>query len=158
MDLFSCHGNSIKQSNVREANFRHELEREAISNVANSIRDHSSRVLYDDERALKRVMLSDISPANRKRTTGTNRNIATPDDIADGLHINPRSLHNRSYLPSHVQNHLVYSCIDWKWRGKPGKEFDLCLHEMVHDEMNREKSSGKKKARSIDLQLLANVL
>jgi hypothetical protein len=111
----------------------------------------------------KRVILSDISPCNHKKTNGficeaVNGNVSSPEEISDGLHINPRSLHNHHYLSNHLQSHLVYSCVDWKWRSKQGKDLDLCLHSAVHDELNREKSSGKKKTRAIDLELLANVL
>jgi hypothetical protein len=111
----------------------------------------------------KRVSINDISPANHKRTNGliaaaVNGGVLTPEESPDGLHINPRSLHNRSYLPSQIQNHLVYSCVAWKWRGIAGKELDLGLHEAAQDEMNRPKSGAKKKTRRIELTLLANVL
>jgi hypothetical protein len=102
----------------------------------------------------KRVILPDISPIQHKRTTGHVNGAITPDS----LHINPRSLHNRGYLPNHIQNHLVYSCIDWKWRAKDGKQLDSCLHEAVHDELNREKTSWRKKTRAINIDLLANIL
>jgi hypothetical protein len=111
-----------------------------------------------ESRCQKRAIVSDISPANHKRVNGIINDVVSPEVLTDSLHINPRSLHNRGYLPNHLQNHLVYSCVDWKWRCKKGKELDLSLHQCVHDELNREKSSGRKKIRAIDLHILGKVL
>jgi hypothetical protein len=98
----------------------------------------------------KRSSAIDISPPNHKRTNDASG--------PDGLHINPRGLHSRSYLPSHYQSHLVYSSVDWKWRANEGKELDVALHGVVHDKMNRPKSGCTKKKRQIDLTCLAHLL
>jgi hypothetical protein len=45
-------------------------------------------------RSQKRVILSDISPVNQKRTAVFSGNVVTPNESSDGLHINPQSLHN----------------------------------------------------------------
>jgi hypothetical protein len=52
----------------------------------------------------------------------------------------------------------VYSCVDRKWRGKSRKDLDIRLHKAVKDEASRDKSSAKKKVRSIELNLLGQVL
>jgi hypothetical protein len=158
MDFHGITGSNVVMDLFESRNTTAESESTATLESNSTTRVLVPPAYEYDGRAPKRVILSDISPANCKRTSGANRNVATPDDISDSLHINPRSLHKRSYLPSYLQNHLVYSSIDWKWRAKSGVDFDVRLHEVVHDELNREKSSGKKKSWAIDLELLANVL
>jgi hypothetical protein len=105
----------------------------------------------------KSVSISDTSPDNQKQMNSTIQ-VITPDECPNGLHLNPRSLHNCAYLPSHLQNRLVYSCVDCKWRGKLGKDLDIGLHKAVNDEASRDKSSTKKKVQSIELNLLKQVL
>jgi hypothetical protein len=140
----------------------------AIPSLASVSTPIVARRFPEDPRASilrdKRPPLADISPVNHKRTNNLvaqinvgphNGNAVTP--IQGEEYKFPNGLYNRSYLPVHENEHFVRSSIDWRWKQQDGVRLDKELYRVMHDDMSKAKSSGKK-SDGIDLEFLASAI
>jgi hypothetical protein len=106
----------------------------------------------------KRPALVDISPVNRMRTNSHS------SEVNEGHwnEVSPMTsfhngYYNRSYTPLQIQEHLVRSSVDWRWKQKEGIKLDRALFKTINEDMAKKKSSGKK-SDGIDCENLGNLI
>jgi hypothetical protein len=67
----------------------------------------------------------------------------------------PNGYYKRSYTRLQIQEHLVRSSVDWRWKQKEGIKLDRAIFKMINEDLAKKKSSGKK-SDSIDCHDLGN--